>query len=173
MADPISERYKRAAALRLQQMLPSSYTPNYPDEYGVGQIMRALVGGVRPASVEPSPVIRPQSPPMASDADMAQPTMAPPSGLLAPTVQAAPVTVMANRPAAPLAPQGNDAAYVPPQPRPSAAEYGPAWNTPAAPGQYDHLNPTPSLESVFRQAYAADPRGFDKGAIGRLFGLLG
>ena len=103
--------------------------------------------------------------PSQSEGDLA--VAAPTQGLLAPYFQpkpapagpiaAPPVTVQADAPA-------------PMPPRQSAADYGPAWNTPAAPGQYEYLNPTPSLESAFRQQYAANPNGFTPG---RFFGLLG
>lgn len=101
--------------------------------------------------------------PSTAEGDLAQPTMAPPRGLLAPPKPAAVAS-------APAAPQGADAAYVPMPPRQTKDDYGPAWNTPAPPPQYSHLNPTPSLDEIFRREYAANPNGFTPG---RLFGLFG
>jgi hypothetical protein len=85
------------------------------------------------------------------------------------------VTVPATPPLAAPPVTVSAPAEAPMPPRQSAADYGPAWNTPAAPGKYDHLNPTPSLESAFRQQYAADPNGFgkDNPFARMLSGLLG
>lgn len=154
MADPISERYKRAAQLRLLSMMPPSYTP-MPGE-GVNQIVQALLSG-RGGMADPRAV---------SDADYAAPTMAPPPGLLAaPTVTAPPVTVTATRPPmqAPAAPEQPMDTYA------DMAGFGVSPRLPDAP-DYRHLNPTPSLAEVYRRELAGNPNGFTPG---RFFGLLG
>ena len=88
--------------------------------------------------------------------------------------------------AAPAAPRGADAAFVPP-PGWSAnmartagdADLGGYGGNPGMGrpfggipqvGPYDHLNPTPSLASSFAQQYSANPQGFDNSFLKRLFG---
>ena len=91
-------------------------------------------------------------PRMVSEADVAQPTMAPP-GLL--TVQAPPVTVQANRPAPAAPPQA-----AAPAPENYADMVGYGGSPAVAQPDYRYLNPTPSLEEVFRREYAANPGAF-------------
>lgn len=114
------------------------------------------------------PVTVQATPPMYSDADYAQPTMAP-AGLFAPkpaVPQPRPAPV--PTPVA-AAPNPADAAYVPPMPAPVAVQDGQV-----VPPDYRYLNPTPSLEEVYRRELAANPNGFGRdNLIGRLVGLLG
>lgn len=80
-------------------------------------------------------------------------------------------------PAMPAAPQGADAAFVPPPGWMPPADYmrtmgdadlggyggNPGMGRPVpAPPQYTNLNPTPSLEEIFRREYAANPGAFGK-----------
>lgn len=108
-------------------------------------------------------------PPYVQPGDVANAYM-PPMGAQRPTPTAAPAPM-------PAAPQGADAAFVPPPGWMPPADYmrtmgdadlggyggNPGMGKPIpAPPQYTNLNPTPSLEEIFRREYAANPGAFGK-----------
>lgn len=154
------------AAQAATTMPKPSTTNGAPASYGidVAALLTALgIIGPRPPSMEGSPVIPQQASVEGSPVvPMSSPSRQGGYG-------AAPAPVQG-----PLAaPQSAaDMAYVPKPANQTKDDYGPAWSgtTVAPPPQYSHLNPTPSLDEVFRREYAANPNGFTPG---RFFGLFG
>lgn len=167
----IRDRYQRAQgkpqpdlATMLLGVVPQDAPPiDWAALLGLGGGNATAAQAPMKPTMEGSPVVPQQASRWQGEGDSVP-------GLLAPAV-----TVAASRPpvaAAPAPMSAADMAYVPKPANQTKDDYGPAWSgtTVAPPPQYSYLNPTPSLDEVFRREYAANPNGFTPG---RFFGLFG
>lgn len=170
MADDINERYKKAAALRLMTAMaggpsqPKPPVPNYSAiPMSIAEMDFAQPTMAPPPSMPPAPTHMPPAmnlgplPPMNADAQQADDA-----------ARYRPMPQQAPKPAAmPQMPPVQVEAPAPmPDPRTAGdADMGGYGGSPRVFSQnelYGHLNPTPSLEEIFRREYAANPGQFGK-----------
>jgi hypothetical protein len=173
MADDVSERYKRAAAMRLMAAMMPGSAPSQPQPPAPNYNAIPLNPfNVPYTGLRNEPGLPPfQQPGQASAQAMPPMNLPPPPAAPAPRPGPSPAPqAAAPRPMPSMPPVQVQAPPMDPRTMGDAdlGGYGGNMGQGApipAPQQYSHLNPTPSLEEVFRREYAANPAAF-----GKLFG---